>query len=361
MNRQYSFKICLINILLSASLIGCQSNPPQNDSLAFAPGESSSLSQDIPDAEKGSKKQATTPPGGFINRPIPRVHGPKRTVAVGKFDAIGAFTATYGNWDIGGGLAAMLTTALTESEQFIVVERANIQQLLAEQEMKAANITNRETGPVLGNLAGAQLLVLGAVTEFSVDDEGSGFGLSGGKLGRMFNAGLGKESATGKVVMDIRVVDTTTGAVKTSYKVSERIESSSFSFTAGYNDIALGGDRFWKTPLGEATRGAIYKAVQVIAQEASNTEWKALVVEYDGSDMYINAGTQSGLKNGDKFLIERVVKRLTDPQTGQLLSTRRAKIGTLQVDQVEERLAIGRFHAITTGYQPQRGDLVIPQ
>ena len=43
---------------------------------------------------------------------IREVPGPKRTVAVGRVDAIGAFTAKYGNWDIGGGLGAMLATAV---------------------------------------------------------------------------------------------------------------------------------------------------------------------------------------------------------------------------------------------------------
>ena len=72
---------------------------------------------------------------------MPKISGPKRTISVGKFDAIGAFTAKYGNWDIGGGLSAMMTTALIESGQFIVVERANLQQVLSEQELKASRLT----------------------------------------------------------------------------------------------------------------------------------------------------------------------------------------------------------------------------
>ena len=47
--------------------------------------------------------------------------GPKKRIAVAKFDTIGSFSAEYGTWDIGGGLAAQLTTALVESGQFIVV------------------------------------------------------------------------------------------------------------------------------------------------------------------------------------------------------------------------------------------------
>ena len=75
------------------------------------------------------------PPAPVLTGSVPEVTGPKRTVAVGKFDSIGAFNNKYGNWDIGGGLAAMMTTALVESGRFIVVERAQLQQVLAEQEM----------------------------------------------------------------------------------------------------------------------------------------------------------------------------------------------------------------------------------
>ena len=75
------------------------------------------------------------PPAPVLTGAVPEVTGPKRTVAVGKFDSIGAFNNKYGNWDIGGGLAAMMTTALVESGRFIVVERAQLQQVLAEQEM----------------------------------------------------------------------------------------------------------------------------------------------------------------------------------------------------------------------------------
>src|SRR5262245_5736615 len=34
---------------------------------------------------------------------IPRLEGPKRVVAVQKFESIGTFTQKYGDWDVGGG------------------------------------------------------------------------------------------------------------------------------------------------------------------------------------------------------------------------------------------------------------------
>jgi hypothetical protein len=62
--------------------------------------------------------------GQILTATIPASAGPRRVVAVSKFTTIGSFTANYGDWDIGGGLAAMLVSALKESGSFIVVERA---------------------------------------------------------------------------------------------------------------------------------------------------------------------------------------------------------------------------------------------
>lgn len=72
---------------------------------------------------------------------------PKKRIAVAKFDTIGSFSAEYGTWDIGGGLAAQLTTALIDSGQFIVVERAERATVLREQEMAKQGVVSKETAP----------------------------------------------------------------------------------------------------------------------------------------------------------------------------------------------------------------------
>jgi curli biogenesis system outer membrane secretion channel CsgG len=77
----------------------------------------------------------------------------------------------------------MLTSALVNSDRFVVVERAELKEILSEQELKAGGLVNKETGPKLGKLAGVQLLIYGAVTEFGTQDKGGGinFGFIGGR------------------------------------------------------------------------------------------------------------------------------------------------------------------------------------
>ena len=68
--------------------------------------------------------------------------GPRKRISVAKFDAAGAFVTVYGSWDIGGGLAAQLTTALVNSGRFTVVERPDLQVVLREQELAKLNVTS---------------------------------------------------------------------------------------------------------------------------------------------------------------------------------------------------------------------------
>lgn len=309
-------------------------------------------------AQADEKKEGEQTAIPKIMDPLPPLEGPKQTVAVGKFDAVGSFTQKYGSWDIGGGLAAMLTTALLQSKRFIVTERAQLRDLLTEQELKAGGVVKAETGPNLGKLAGVQLFIYGAVTEFGADDKGGGFnlGFSGGNL--PFSLGGASQSASGSVTMDVRVVDTTTGQVLESHTVREPIESSAFNLSLGFKGISLGGDEFMKTPLGEATRAAIQKAVLKIVETARKKPWTGRVVEFDLGEVIINAGTQTGLKLGDMFMIERIGKILTDPSTGEVLSTRRKELGVATIKDVQEKIAIGAYKPLEQDL-PKRGDLVV--
>lgn len=296
---------------------------------------------------------AGAPPGTPAPRQLPPLSGPKRTVAVGKFDAIGAFTAKYGEWDIGGGLAAMLTTALAESGRFVVVERANLAQVLGEQELKAGGIANPETGPQLGRLTGVQLLIYASVTEFGHDEKGGGF--SFGFSGARIPLGLAQQSTTGTVGMDIRVVDTTSGVVLETHRVRESIASEGWDISTGYKGISIGTNQFEKTPLGQASRSAITRAVEFIAVRAEKTPWTGNVVEYDGKRLFINAGERSDMKVGDQFMIERVVKVMTDPSTGEALSVQKEELGVLRLTKVEERISSGNFTPLSSK-PPKRGD-----
>ncbi|NQU60861.1 MAG: hypothetical protein HQ512_06995 [Rhodospirillales bacterium] len=333
--------------------VHCEYNP--NDIDCVTEREHKKIDQQ---ASPVATPEPAGPPPKILVEETPKIAGPKRTVAVGKFDAVGSFTQKYGNWDIGGGLAAMLTSALVQSEQFIVAERAQIREILSEHELKAGGLVNPSTGPKLGGLAGVQFLIYGAVTEFGAEEKGGGlnFGFSGGSL--PFTLGGASQQASGSVTMDIRVVDTTTGRAIESHTIREPIETSSFNLSVGYQGISMGGDQFMKTPLGAASRTAIKKAVYKIISTAGNRPWQGRVVEFEGGEVFINAGARAGIEKGDLFMIERVTKTLTDPSTGEVLGTRKKELGVVTIRDVQEKLAIGPFKGFEP-VVPKRGDLII--
>lgn len=309
---------------------------------------------------KESKLDQSGQAQNLLTEAVPELKGPKRTVSVGKFDAIGSFVQKYGNWDIGGGVSAMLVTALKESGRFIVMERANLSQVLNEQEMKAQGVTHGESGPSLGKVIGVNFLIYGSITEFGTDDEGGGMslGFSGGSLGNLFSSGVSKQSSKGKLTMDLRIVDSTTSEIIETYKVSESVDSSGWDLNLGYKQINFGTNSFVKTPIGQAVRQAINESVQLIAKKANTVPWSAQIVDYDNGELYINAGADTGVQIGDQFIIERIVKRFTDPGTGKVIGIRKKEIGGLQLTGVEKKMSYGSF--IPNGDEPpRRGDLVI--
>jgi curli biogenesis system outer membrane secretion channel CsgG len=292
----------------------------------------------------------------MLSAPLPTIPGPKRTVAVAQFDAIGSFTYVNGGWDVGGGLSAMLTTALIESERFIVLERGNLSTVMSEQQLAANGLTNPESGAQPGNLFGAQLLIMGSVTEFGQNNSGGGFsiGFAGSDLG----GAISPQWSKGYVAIDVRIVDATTGQVVKSYTVREKIKSSALAGNINFKGFSFGGNKFNSTPIGEATRRAINEIAQRFATEAASVKWTGRVVDAELGEIYLNAGSNSNIHVGDSFKVYRITKTLTDPTTGELLGQRKRQIGTLEITEVQEKLAIGEFNK-HMDVEPQRNDLVI--
>ncbi|MHC4872258.1 MAG: CsgG/HfaB family protein [Planctomycetota bacterium] len=312
-------------------------------------------------ADKSDKdSEKTEPAKNILTKKISEIPGPKRTVSVGNFTAIGSFKAQYGDMDIGGGLGAMMTTALVESDRFIVLERANINQVLAEQEMKAQGLSKGTAAPDTGKITGSQLLIYGSVTEFGSSNRGGGFsfGFRGFGGRNAPSIGASPQWKKGAVTMDIRVVDSTTGQIIKNFKAREKVSSRSWSLSAGINQISVGNNHFVKTPLGDAARRCITKVVEKFARITAKRPWSGMVVDVEGGTVYINAGSVSGIKKGDTFKIMRITKTFTDPRTGQVIGQKKKELGRVAVTEVMEKLSTADYVPLAEE-KPKRGDLIL--
>jgi curli biogenesis system outer membrane secretion channel CsgG len=291
--------------------------------------------------------------------PLPPIPGPKRTIAVGRIDAISGLSGPYAAAAAGPGVAAMLSTALERSGRFIVTERSDLTQVLTEQQLAANRLAQGSAAPQPGSLVPAQYLVVGSVTELSTGDSGSGIGV-GAVGGNGMLGGLSLSQQEGAVAIDLRLVNTRTAEVEDAFSVRRRLSATGVGVTGGYRGIVLGGNEFWSTPLGGAMREALDEAVARIAADAARGGWTALVAEVGGRTLYINAGADAGVKAGDRMAVERPGRTLTDPATNRVLRVEMQRLGTLVLTKVEPNYAIAAFTPAgpANKEEPRRGDVV---
>lgn len=317
--------------------------------------------------KKGNKSDridAAKHAASLLSAPLPEIPGPRRTVAVMKFTARHDFLRQYGLSDVGGGLTAMLTTALVESGRFIVLERANLGDAFAEQELGASGLVTNESAARVGAVTGAQWIVTGAVTEFSAVAKGRGFSIGLGGLGGFggkrdkLGVGLSPQSKRGIVGVDVRVIDAATSEVVAAFHVRKDIKSKGLKVSLDYDDVSLGGNNFIKTPLGVAARAAINDVAQQFAGVVAREAWSGQVVDFTDGEIAINAGGDAGVRDGDTFRVYRVTKVLTDPATGQTIGRRTKPIGRVVIGGVESQVAFGSFEPTADG-TPRRGDVVV--
>ncbi len=192
--------------------------------------------------------------------------GPQARIAVARFTNKSSDAYNWYSPEIGDGMADMLTTALFNSGRFIVLERQALEDVLAEQDLGASGRVSQQTAAAIGQIEGAELLVVAAVTEFEGNaggTQGGAGGIGGGVFGAVFG---GVRSA--HMAIDLRIIDARTSRVLAATSVEG--EAKDFNIggaLAGYTgSVGLGGAlSTWKnTPREKALRQVIGAAVDYI-------------------------------------------------------------------------------------------------
>lgn len=196
-------------------------------------------------------------------------------------------------------------------------------------------------------------MVRGSVTEF---EQRAGAG--GVRLGVGLPVGVGTiggNTATGHVGIDVRLVDTTSGQIIQSFRAEAKTTERSLTGDVAVRNVSFGGDAFEKTPLGLATREAIFRAVTQIVERMDRVPWTGRVVDVTDRGLFVNAGRDASLKPGLVLTISSVTKELTDPATGMRLGVVEQPLGEVELVTVQEKFAVGRY---LQPFDAKRGDLV---
>ena len=105
--------------------------------------------------------------------------------------------------DLGSGIGDIVTRELFELDRFDLVERRNLAAILAEQDLGQSDRFDPTTAANVGRLLGADLILVGAVTELSIDRSSA---VVPGFLG-------GATVTTVVVEVELRFVDVATGRI----------------------------------------------------------------------------------------------------------------------------------------------------
>lgn len=231
--------------------------------------------------------------------------------------------ALEAHWTNAGEAAQdMFITELVRSGKFTVIDRERLDALMREKNLSLAGDIDPRTAVQAGKLLGVEYVLFGNITEFGEETAGAQVGW-----------GIGVDVKRKKFVaaLDARLVSTTTGEIVWADKARKE-ESNVKVFVMGSGGGVSDRRMFDKVLL---------PCVEELAKKLANVELatSATVVgrvagkiaRIDGSRIFINLGSDHGLKEGDTFEVYKTGAVIRDPDTGEVLGTEEEKIGTIRV------------------------------
>lgn len=200
----------------------------------------------------------------FVSLPL-SAQSNRPTIAVLNFEFGSVQQWWSGNQDIGTGISDMLVDELVNTGSFRVIERKQLEAIMAEQNLAQSERADPSAKTVaqIGKLLGARYIVTGSVTKFGT--ENSNKSISGGGWGSKYGVGsVGTAKGKANVAITTRIIDTTTGEIMASAKgegTSKRsgllLAGSGGGAAGAVGSIEFGSSGFRDTILGEATEIAV--------------------------------------------------------------------------------------------------------
>lgn len=233
--------------------------------------------------------------------------GPKARIAVAAFED----KTKKGEGRIGSGMATMLTTALVNSNRFLVLERDLLGDVLREQDLGASGRVRAETAAPVGEVEGAELLVIGAITAFEPEKLGLGGGIVG--IGTLIGTAILHESnknipvaaaayTESYIAIDVRAVDAATSRVLFTTAVEAKGKDWGGGVIAevggGRSRLPMGFGGFQKGATEQAVRKAIDLAVAELARRTPTEYFRHSTQDFASGRMaafaYLDVAGASG-------------------------------------------------------------------
>lgn len=217
-------------------------------------------------------------------------------------------------------LISNIENAIRNGRKFeLLTRRADaLAEIRKEQEFAKSGLTAADAAAE-GQLSNAQSVIKVTVESFN-------FGRSASKVPNL--EGKYKVSDNASISMSVQILDTTKGTVVGAFPV----KASSSSGTSVSNGIG--------SPSRVILDQALERAAGNLANQLSDTIFPITVIQAKGKRLWGNRGNDSGMKQGETFIVYEPGEDLIDPQTGENLGSAEMEVGVAKVVRVNPKVTI---------------------
>lgn len=230
------------------------------------------------------------------------------------------------------GVTQMFTDRLANMKGVSLVERSRLSEILAEQDLQMSERIDPTTAVELGRLIGADVLVLGSVTQFGWKSESN-----------VSIMGVSVSAAKARVGLSARLVSVKTGQILGSLQSRGEKVGANLSVDT-FLGLSFGSSEFNESIIGRALNEAMddlsdkfKKALTAAGDKLTGpavTAGAGKVAAIKGNYYVINLGRKDGIVPKMKLNVYRLetIEGMSDPV--------RLPIGILQVVSVEEKACV---------------------
>lgn len=236
--------------------------------------------------------------------------------------------STAGGGRLGPAIQDWLMDELVKSGKFRVMERKRLNAVFAEQGLSMSGAVDDKTAVAVGKLLGCQLVVLGAVTDFSRHRSGAH---------GAFGIGFGVKKTTAEGTLNIRLVNTTTGEIIYTGSAKGKHSFSKVSVAGFGGGVDWDESQFRQIfePAVKQLVGEMTAKVDSIKEDLGKIAvFSGKVAKVEEGKIYVNIGSTDGIKEGTKLKVYHVGETITDPDTGKVLGQEKSRIGTATITRV---------------------------
>jgi hypothetical protein len=174
---------------------------------------------------------------------------------------------------------------------------------------------------------------VGAITEFGVTNSGASVPGYGGL------PSFSMRTQRMDAAIDARAINTSTGEIVWADTAKDSSSDKSV-YVAGAGGGSHDGEK-----LDKILRPVVQKLADSIsakkldtsgiggASDASGVVGK--IAKADGEMLYVNAGSEAGVQEGDEFTVYRVGEQIKDPDTGEVLGANEVKVGRVKITSIK--------------------------